>query len=309
MSLSRVGGGPSPAAQHAALVSSAAFAIFSVLITIFNKLVLSTYGFDGPLTLTALQSAATLVILQVWSRLSKGAVRLPKFSKDTVSAVAPLSVIFVLKLATSMISIGRANLPMFTTLRQTALLFVIVEEWLYFRTWPNKQVWTSVAMICGGALIAALKDLTFDLGAYAYIFAANLFASLYAVNIKATRERAGLDVVGLLAYNTWLTLPMLVLLAVVTGDAGRALAFPGLFRLDFLFVFTLAIGMSFSLNLALFYCTTLTSATTKTVISGLKSVATILLGMVLFTDYKVSHGGPEADAVLLGRRQPVAQRV
>jgi GDP-mannose transporter len=272
-------------ASAAALSSAATFAAASVAMTVFNKAVMNTFHFDAPLTLTALQAVATLVLLQVWALLWPKTIQLPRFSMEKVAKMAPLSLIFVLKLASSMVSLGRTNVPMFTSLRQTAVLFVVVEEWWYFGHWPSATVWGAIGLICGGAGLAALKDLTFDAGAYAFLFFANLFASLYAVNINATRKATGLDVVGLLAYNTWLTLPVLFMLAAVTGDLEKALAYPRLLDAGFLVVFLGAIFLSFILNLALFYCTTLTSATTKTVISGLKSIVTIGFGIALFDDY------------------------
>jgi len=123
-----------------------------------------------------------------------------------------------------------------------------------------------------------------DVAAYAYVGATNLFSTLYAVNINVAQAATGLDVYGLLLYNTLLTLPPLVLLAVVSGDMQRAVAFDGV-SAGFLAVFGMSVALSFFLNVAGFWVTTTSGASTKVVISGLKTLGTILLGAVLFSDY------------------------
>ena len=278
------------------MVASVSFAAASVLMTLVNKAALGPFGFEGPLTLTAAQSLATLAALGVWSAASSAGllpgsvrVRLPEPSLRTAASMAPLAALFVAKLASSMLSLGRTNVPMFTVLRQTAVLFVVLEEWLWFGSAPPLRVWGAVAMICGGAGLAAFRDNSADGVGYAYLAAANLASSLYAVAIPATQRATGLDVAGMLAYNTALTLPALAMLAAATGDLDRAASFSGWADARFVSVFAAATVLSFVLNLALFYCTTLTSATTKTVISGMKSGATVIAGALLFADYRYNH--------------------
>jgi drug/metabolite transporter (DMT)-like permease len=277
-------------AENGPLLSALAFAGCSVAMTLFNKSILQTYRFDGPLTLTAAQSLATIIILFVAARIWPQKITLPAFTPSRFIAVLPLSIVFVLKLSTSMLGLGKTNVPMFTALRQTAVLFVIVEERILLGHWPSSNhVWTSTALICGGALLAAMQDANYDPQGYAYIFAANLTASLYAVMINLCKRSTGLDVVGLLVYNSLLSFPILMAVAgALTGDFERATSYTlpeGKTTLGFTFVFASAVLLSTALNFALFSVTTLTNATTKTVISGLKSVGTSLLGLFLFTDY------------------------
>ena len=54
-------------ASSGAVASAAAFAACSVAMTLFNKTVLSAWGFDAPLTLTALQAAASALLLACWA--------------------------------------------------------------------------------------------------------------------------------------------------------------------------------------------------------------------------------------------------
>ena len=187
-------------------------------------------------------------------------------------------------------------------------------------TVPTRGVINSVITMSVGAGLAAWKDLTFDLVrsfgphrracapprysrlmpppptphphmqvSYTYLFFTNVFTSLYTVYINVVKRDTGLNVWGLLYYNTVLTLPVLVVLAVVTGDLQAAWAFPH--SRDFLFQinFQASIWLAFLLNVSTFYCTTLNTARTQTVVGQLKNFIAFLLGLVLFNDYLYDH--------------------
>lgn len=124
---------------------------------------------------------------------------------------------------------------------------------------------------------------------YTYLFFTNVFTSLYTVYINVVRRDTGLNVWGLLYYNTVLTLPVLALLAVVSGDLQAAWAFPHSRDPIFQINFQASIWLAFLLNVSTFYCTTLNSARTQTVVGQLKNFIAFLLGLVLFNDYLYDH--------------------
>jgi hypothetical protein len=174
---------------------------------------------------------------------------------------------------------------MFTALRRLTILFVMAEEWFLLDISPSRMVSYTVLVQFLGAAIAGWYDLTFDPVSYFYLFLTNLFTSLYTVYISVVRKKTGLNVFAMMYYNNVTTMPFLALLAWYTGDLAAAWAFPHYGNVYFMVNFSLSVFLAFLLNLSTFYCTSLNTARTQTVVGQLKNFAAFLLGLLLFDDY------------------------
>lgn len=268
---------------HAGLLAAFAYGFISITITLFNKVVLSTYAFDGTLTLTLLQGLVTIACLT--GLKLRGYIDYPPFAWDIAKRVAPLSFVFMAYVVISLVSLGRVNVPMFTALRRLTVVFVMVEEYYLLGISPSRSVILSVGIMCLGAAIAAWRDLSYDSVSYFYLLLTNLFTSLYTVNINVVKRETKLNVWSILIYNNVTTLPFLFLLAWYTGDLQRTWNFPHMHNSFFQVNFQASIFLAVLLNVSTFYCTTLNSARTQTVVGQLKNFVAFLLGLVLFEDY------------------------
>lgn len=212
-------------------------------------------------------------------------IEYPDFSWEYAWKVGPLSFVFIAYVVISLISLGRVNVPMFTALRRLTILFVMVEEYFLLNIVPSRGVLNTVVVMTMGAGIAAWKDLTFDLVSYFYLGLTNLFTSLYTVYINKVKKDTGLNIFALMYFNNVTTMPFLLLLAWYTGDLGKAIAFQGYGNFWFQVNFQASVWLAFILNLSTFYCTSLNSARTQTVVGQLKNFFAFLLGLLLFNDY------------------------
>lgn len=99
------------------------------------------------------------------------------------------------------------------------------------------------------------------------------------------KRDTGLNVFGMMYFNSVLTLPVVLIIALGTGDWAAAWNFK--YARDFFFQmnFQASIFMAFLMNVATFFSTTLNSARTQTVVGQLKSIVPFLLGLFLFDDY------------------------
>lgn len=85
-----------------------------------------------------------------------------------------------------------ASQPETTLLGYTCFHFSIknyqlLEKWM-LNSQPSKTVQLSVGLMLGGALVAALGDLSFNLVGYIVIFFNDLFTALNGVILKRTSE-------------------------------------------------------------------------------------------------------------------------
>jgi solute carrier family 35 len=230
--------------KYAPVVSMLSYSFFSISITLFNKALLTTYGYDSTITLTFLQGLVTVLSLQ-WMKW-KGWVNFPDFNWKTALAVLPLSVVFVSYVVISLIALSKVNVPMFTALRRLTIIFVMIEEYFYFGTIPTRPIVNSVIIMTIGALIAAWKDLTFDIVSYTWLFFTNVTTSLYTVYINVVKKQnPQLNVFGMMYYTSITTLPAVLLFAIVTGDWQRSWAFKGFWDFGFQVCFQASIFIAF----------------------------------------------------------------
>lgn len=124
---------------------------------------------------------------------------------------------------------------------------------------------------------------------YTYLFFTNLFTSLYTVYINVVKKSTNLNIFGMMYYNTVTTLPFLLLMAWLSGDLSEAWHFPYSRDAFFQINFQASIFIAFLMNVSTFYCTTLNSARTQTVVGQLKNFVAFLLGLILFDDYIYDH--------------------
>lgn len=265
------------------VLAALAYAITSIAITLFNKAVLSVYAFDYAITLTLLQAATSLVFLVVSKRA--GIIQFPDFDMEIAKKVFPLSLIFVFYVVISLSALGAVNIPMFTALRRTTVVFVMIFEIILLNKHPSSAIKFSMAIMVLGAIIAAAKDITFDPVSYTLVFLTNLSTAIYVVMINRVKKDTNLNVFAILFYNNVLTSPLLFIIAVAVGEFDGLREFEHWTDFGFLFMLTSSMLLAFFLNLTTFFSTTLNSALTQTVVGQLKNFVAFLLGLVLFSDY------------------------
>lgn len=154
----------------AAKISAAAFYAIASLSTVFvMKLVLTSYGFPSALFLGLCQFVLTTVVFSVLALL--GCVSISAPSIEIISRVAPLTIIFLFNVVTGLGGTKEISLPMFTVLRRFSILFTMLLEAYVFDKTPAISVKVSVAMMLGGAMVAAVSDLSFHAhGAIVFVF-------------------------------------------------------------------------------------------------------------------------------------------
>ncbi|KAF7830305.1 nucleotide-sugar uncharacterized transporter 3 [Senna tora] len=122
------------------------------------------------------------------------AVLLVMFNKAALSSYnfPSANVITLLQLAT-MESVRGVNVPMYTTLRRTTVVFTMLVEYIL--------VGQSVGLIVLGAFIAGARDLSFDAYGYAIVFMSNITTAIYLATIARIGKTSGLNSFGLMWCN------------------------------------------------------------------------------------------------------------
>ncbi|XP_075518266.1 UDP-N-acetylglucosamine transporter UGNT1-like isoform X3 [Primulina tabacum] len=218
----------------------------AVLLVMFNKAALSSYGFPCANVITLCQMISSCCFLYALRRLkiisffSNESVSISDSSKPlvpmkTLFDTSPLALTYLLYMLATMESVRGVNVPMYTTLRRTTVVFTMIVEYI-------------------------------------------LVKQKYTIHIHGS----GLNSFGLMWCNGILCGPVLLVWTLFRGDLEMTMNFPNLFSPGFLAVLFLSCILAFFLNYSIFLNTTLNSALTQTICGNLKDLFTISLGWVVF---------------------------
>ncbi|XP_027903441.1 UDP-N-acetylglucosamine transporter UGNT1-like isoform X4 [Vigna unguiculata] len=224
----------------------------AVLLILFNKAVLSSYGFPSSSIVTLLQmvcSCCFLYVLRRWRMISLIAGE-SVITADNSKKFVPLRTL-------------KHTLP----LAGAYLLYMVV---------------ISVGLIVFGAFIAGARDFSFDTYGYALVFLSNITTAIYLAMIARVGKTSGLNSFGLMWCNGIICGPFLFIWTLVQGDLKMTLNFPYLFSPGFIVVLFFSCILAFFLNYSIFLNTTLNSALAQTICGNLKDLFTISFGWIIF---------------------------
>ena len=272
-----LGGQP---AQHRPVIRLASVLYFmgsSMLVQFTTKAIFTTYGFHFPLTVALLQM--TFISVTTY------AVARPELSGALFKSLAPLACINVLNVISGLVGTGGLNVPMFIALRRFTLLFTILLERFWLKKTHDWPTLSAMGIMIGGALIAALTDMTFSLHGYSAVLCNDVLTSLYLIMVKNAPVTRGLTTTRMLFYNSTMSVPLLVLAMVGTNEFGRLAHAPQLSNPEFLFILFLASALGLSINHSTFICTRVNEPLMTSVAGNLKNAVMTIVGAVAFPDF------------------------
>ncbi|CAI9096640.1 OLC1v1032832C1 [Oldenlandia corymbosa var. corymbosa] len=265
----------------------------AVLLVLFNKAALSSYNFPCANVITLCQmicSCSFLYALRRGKLISFYANESPSVADNfktfvplrTLIDTSPLALTYLLYMLASMESVRGVNVPMYTTLRRTTVVFTMIVEYILARQKYTPPIIGSVALIVFGAFVAGARDLSFDSYGYLVVFLSNISTAIYLATIARIGKSSGLNSFGLMWCNGILCGPVLLIWTFLRGDLEMTMNFPYLLSPGFLVVLLLSCILAFFLNYSVFLNTTLNSALTQTICGNMKDLFTITLGWIIF---------------------------
>ncbi|CAL1359141.1 unnamed protein product [Linum trigynum] len=285
--------GDSAAMSRKGVVAATSYMATAVLLFMFNKAALSTYGFPYANVITLFQMICSCIFLyamKYWKVISFTATEVSSSTVNpaafvplkTLAHTTPLAFSYLLYMLVTMESVRGINVPMYTTLRRTTVAFTMVVEYLLTGKKHSLPVLGSVGIIILGAFVAGARDLSFDAYSYCVVFVANICTAIYLASIARIGKSSGLNSFGLMWCNGVICLPALLVWTSVSGDLGSLRSFPYLLFPGFQAVMLLSCILAFLINYFVFLNTAVNSAVTQSICGNLKDLFTIGLGWMLF---------------------------
>lgn len=249
------------------IASALFYGICSFLITVINKVVLTSYGFPSSNILGVGQMVAIITILKVASLFRIVTVRRQSMRNKKLWTLA---ILYLCNLMTGLGGTKHLPLPMFIALRRFSIAMTAIGEFYLLHVkqgWPI--IWTIVAMI-GGSLIAAASDLTFNLKGYLLVMGTNFFTAANGVYTKKTIDSREINKHEILYYNALFTVVPLITISCLTNNMDTLRNYEHWSEIGFIISFITSCTMGYLLMYSSILCTHHNSALTTTIVGTLK---------------------------------------
>lgn len=261
------------------------YGICSVTSALVSKALMDTLEFDFPVFIMVAQMLFTITTLEILCFFK--VLDLPPYSlKRGLSFAAP-AIFYGTNSVLALTALSHMNIAMYGVLKRCVPLSTMLLSLAILKTGlPNRFTMCSVILLTVGCIIAGYGDLGFNLTAYICGIGSNFTQALYLLLVQKFSEHH-VSVAETLQLNSFNTLPLLLLTAVLNGEITSISKYTHFWELNFQVMFFFSISVGMMLNYSLFLCTSLTSALTTSVVGGLKALVQTIIG--LFTFGGISH--------------------
>ncbi|OAA44674.1 Drp1p [Beauveria brongniartii RCEF 3172] len=256
--------------------------LLSLLLTIYNKLVLGVFKF--PWLLTFLH--ASISALGTYGMMHRGYFKLSRLGRRENLALVAFSALFTVNIALSNLSLAMVSVPFYQTMRMLCPIFtlLIFRAW-YGRTYSTLTYLSLVPLIVGAAMTTA-GEMKFTDAGFLLTILGVIFAALKTiVTNRFMTGSLALPPVEFLFRMSPMAAAQALAFAFATGEVDgfrQALANS---EMSSIATFASLLGngcLAFLLNISSFNTNKLAGALTMTVCGNLKQCLTVLLGIFIF---------------------------
>ncbi|KAL6095460.1 slc35d3 [Pungitius sinensis] len=260
-----------------------AHGVFSGSLNILLKFLISNYHFNYLTLIQLLTSSTAALTLELLRRLGK--VGLPPFSLQLCKEFAPVCVLSTLQSTLTLWSLRGLSLPMYVVFKRCLPLFTLSIGVCVLRNGgPSVGVVIAVIITTGGAALAGAGDLTGDPFGYVTGVLAVIIHASYLVLIQKTSLDSEYGPLTAQYAIAVMASPVLLVCSLISLDTINMWSYEGWKdpHIAVIFVFCVLIGCA--MNFTTLHCTYINSAVTTSFVGVVKSIATITVGMLAFSD-------------------------
>lgn len=270
------------------LISVLVYSCCSISMILVNKLIMNTYQLDFPNAILCLQTGGALAIIMVAKKLTL--VDYPAFSMAVTRKWLPLTLLFVSMLLTSMLSLRTMSVAAQTVLKNLAVVLTALGDRFLYGKPQTVAVYSAFALMILGSYLGAKGDQWVTAWGLFWTFLNILATASYTLYMRAVLGAVSSSIgrYGPVFYNNLLSLPFFLFLSAAELGPFCAAVSESPFTTKALLVFSVVV--SSMMTFAVFWCMSLTSPTTLSVIGSLNKIPMTFLGMLLFNQYPEAIG-------------------
>ncbi|KAL7888504.1 hypothetical protein AOLI_G00034780 [Acnodon oligacanthus] len=260
-----------------------AHGVFSGSLNILLKFLITTYHFTYLTLIQCMTSATAALTLETLRRLGK--VDIPPFSLHLAKVFASVCVLSTLQSTLTLWSLRGLSLPMYVVFKRCLPLVTLGIGVCVLRNGtPSVGVVVAVLITTGGAALAGAGDLTGDPFGYVTGILAVIIHASYLVIIQKTGADSEYGPLTAQYTIAILASPVLLVCSFVSTDAIDMWTYEGWKNPFITGIFCSCIFIGCAMNFTTLHCTYINSAVTTSFVGVVKSIATITVGMLAFSD-------------------------
>uniref|UniRef100_A0A8D3AAJ1 Solute carrier family 35 member D3 n=1 Tax=Scophthalmus maximus TaxID=52904 RepID=A0A8D3AAJ1_SCOMX len=259
-----------------------AHGVFSGSLNILLKFLISSYHFTYLTLIQFLTSSTAALTLEALRRLGK--VQIPPFSLQ-LSKFASVCVLSTLQSTLTLWSLRGLSLPMYVVFKRCLPLVTLsIGVCVLKNGAPSIGVVTAVCITTGGAALAGAGDLTGDPFGYVTGVLAVIIHASYLVLIQKTSLDSEYGPLTAQYAIAIMASPVLLVCSFISMDVINMWSYEGWKDPHITIIFICCVFIGCAMNFTTLHCTYINSAVTTSFVGVVKSIATITVGMLAFSD-------------------------
>lgn len=279
---------------RAEIWAALAFCTTSIAMMLLNKAVMAKFDFNAPTVLLFMQCFCTLWMSVAWRSLAmKNAAPI---DHRWLHHWLPVNLLFVGMLWTSFCALKYLGVAMVTVLKNLTSFLVIAGDYYFFKKRYGAGIWWTLVLMLVSALASAATDLAFDARGYGWQLLNNVFTAAYSLALRGLMQTMAekmkgekIDECSLAYFNSLLALPLLLLVALLSGELSMLSRQPALRQPSFYITAGAGAAVGFLLSVSSMWLLSLSTATIFSIIGSLNKIPTAALGIIFFQDPTSPH--------------------
>ncbi|KAM9553430.1 solute carrier family 35 member D3 [Salvelinus alpinus] len=260
-----------------------AHGFFSGSLNILLKFLITTYNFNYLTLIQCLTSTLAAVTLEILRRLGK--VDIPPFSLQLAKVFGGVCILSTLQSTLTLWSLRGLSLPMYVIFKRCLPLATLgIGVCILKNGTPSVGVITAVLITTGGAALAGSGDVMGDPFGYVTGVLAVIIHASYLVLIQKTSIDSEYGPLTAQYSIAIMASPVLLICSIVSMDSINMWSYTGWSNPFISGIFSICILIGCAMNFTTLQCTYINSAVTTSFVGVVKSIATITVGMVAFSD-------------------------
>lgn len=285
----------------------ASYCMSSILMTVTNKVVLSSYDFKLNFLLLGIQSILCVLTLQLFVKFNMANHR--KFNLADARAWFIVSFALVAMIYTGSKALQYLPIPLFTIFKNITIIIIAYSEEAFFHGSPvTRLMLLSFTLMVCSSIIAGWADLSSgslqkkseDIGyfvSYSWMIANCLTTATFALTMKAKIKDVGFKDFDTVFFNNLISIPILAFAFLATETSKVMPLYERYFSSTstesgfglLLGIFISGVS-SFGISYSTAWCMRVTSSTTYSMVGALNKLPIAVAGWIFFSD-PVSFGG------------------
>lgn len=260
----------------------------SNMMVLLNRYLLGKkyYGFEEKFFVVAVQAGIAVLVLE-FAKMRKWVTYEP-YNTEMARKCAPLTFFFVAMLYTGMQATAGLPIHIVTVFKNVTNIIIVFGEWHFFGEKVGLLVLVSLGVMLMGAVMASYSDVggkatPSTLSGYFWMLLNCASTAAYVLYMRFATAKATFKIskFGMAFYNNLISLPLLAPPMLLNGEAFTVWSNPLLANLNFNIVLFISGIAGVGLNLASFWCVSVTSATTYATVGALNKIPTTFIGVAL----------------------------